>query len=191
MARLTLIPPIAFRSPVATERLLLREFRLEDEAAIHAYASDLEVTRFTTWGPNTADATHDILHSWLADRENWPRATVPVAIELRADGTLIGGTGFAPLDLERRTGTFGYVLHRNYWGRGFATEAARGLIQCGFTELNLHRVVAECIVENIASMRVLEKLGMRREGHFRKNLLKAGQWRDTYLYALLREEWRR
>ena len=90
--------------------------------------------------------------------------------------------------IEEDTGIFGFVLHKHYWGFGIATEASQALVQFGFEQLALHRVVAECFVEQVASARIFEKLGMRREAHFRKNALKAGVWRDTYLYALLNEE---
>ena len=101
---------------------------------------------------------------------------------------MIGSTGFS--SIEEGTGVFGFVLHKHYWGFGIATEAAQAVVRFGFEQLGLHRVVAECFVEQVASARIFEKLGMRREGHFRKNALKAGIWRDTYLYAVLNEEWR-
>lgn len=175
--------------PIESERLLLREFRAEDQAAVHAYASDPEVTRFTDWGPNSLDQTRTFLEACLANQERWPRESIPLAIELKAEGRLIGGTGFAKIDFETPTATFGYVLHRASWGQGLATEASRALLDFGFQILSLHRVIALCDVRNSASIRVLEKLGMRREGHFRKDAKKAGEWRDTYLYAALKEEW--
>jgi [ribosomal protein S5]-alanine N-acetyltransferase len=180
------VPPF----PIVTDRLLLREFRIADESAIHAYASDPEVTRYTSWGPNTPEVTHRVLQQWISAQENWPRPSLPLAIELRSESKLIGGTGFASIDCSAQMGIFGFVLRKDYWGKGIATETARAVVRFGFERLKLHRVVAECFVENFASARVLTKLGMRREAHFVENTLKAGQWRDTYLYALLREEWR-
>ncbi len=174
--------------PIETDRLLLREFRLEDHPAIHAYASDREVTLHTSWGPNDFETTRTVLRLWLSEQEQWPRNSIPLGIELRSEGNLIGSTGFS--SIEEGTGVFGFVLHKHYWGFGIATEAAQAVVRFGFEQLGLHRVVAECFVEQVASARIFEKLGMRREGHFRKNALKAGIWRDTYLYAVLNEEWR-
>jgi [ribosomal protein S5]-alanine N-acetyltransferase len=176
--------------PIETERLLLREFRAEDEAAIHAYAADEEATRFANWGPNTKEQTRAILESWLVVQRGWPREVVPLAIELKTERRLIGGTGFTPLDLKARTAVFGYVLHRSYWGSGYATEASRALLSFGFRELGLHRITAACDTLNTASYHVMEKLGMRREAHHRKDARKHGRWRDTYIYAVLGEEWR-
>jgi RimJ/RimL family protein N-acetyltransferase len=126
----------------------------------------------------------------LEGQAKWPRESIPLAIENKREKCLIGGTGFASIDPDTESAAFGYVLNRAYWGRGFATEASRALLEFGFRSLALHRIVARCDVRNHASMRVLEKLGMRREGHFRKDAKKAGAWRDTYLYAILEEEWR-
>jgi ribosomal-protein-alanine N-acetyltransferase len=114
---------------------------------------------------------------------------VPLAIELKAEQRLIGRTGFTPLDLGTRTAVFAYVLHRSYGGRGYATEASRELLRFGFEVLGLHRIRAGCDTFNEESYRVMEKLGMRREAHFRKDALTQGRWRDTDIYAVLAEKW--
>lgn len=77
------------------------------------------------------------------------------------------------------------------WGQGIATQAAQELLEIGFTELGLHRIWASCLPENPASSRVLEKVGMRKEGFLIKNLKIHGEWKSSHLYALLAEEWRR
>jgi ribosomal-protein-alanine N-acetyltransferase len=99
------------------------------------------------------------------------------------------GSQASAINPDTQTGTFGYVLRKDYWGRGLATEAARAVLRLGFECLDLRRIIADCFVLNPASQRVLEKLGMRREGHFLQSIRKAGAWHDVYLYALLREEW--
>jgi RimJ/RimL family protein N-acetyltransferase len=173
--------------PILTERMLLREFRREDDLSIDAFASDAEVTQHTSWGPNDLDITRSVLDRWILDQNQWPRTSIPLAIELRSTGKVIGSTGFA--SIECSTGVFGFVLRREFWGIGLATEASQALIEFGFKQLNLHRVAAECFVEQKASIRIFEKLRMRREAHFVQNALKSGVWRDTYLYALLSDEW--
>ena len=82
-------------------------------------------------------------------------------------------------------------LDPSYWGRGYATESARAMLDFGFTELKLHRVSAYCIAENTSSSRVLERVGMRREGVQRQKEWMKGRWWDTYMYAMLRHEWQR
>jgi RimJ/RimL family protein N-acetyltransferase len=81
-----------------------------------------------------------------------------------------------------------YKLHKNFWGQGYATEAARELLKFGFNELDLHRIEAGCAVDNIASVRVLEKCGMTREGRTRKLLPLAHGWSDNFQYAILEED---
>jgi [ribosomal protein S5]-alanine N-acetyltransferase len=175
--------------PLQTERLLLREIRAEDETDVHDYASDPEVARLMIWGPNTREATREFLTRALAAQLQWPRPNVGLAIELRSERRLIGSIELRISDEANRTADFGYVLNRKYWGHGYMTEAARAVLNVAFNELQLHRVWATCHVRNRASLRVMEKLGMRREGLFLKNAMEKGEWRDTYLYAILAEEW--
>ncbi len=174
---------------IESKRLRLREFRLEDESDVHSYASDPEVTRFTNWGPNNHDETRAFLERCVSMQDHWPRESLPLAIEEKTGSKVIGGTGFDQIDRANSHAVFGYVLRRDSWGQGFASEASAVLLAFGFNTLSLHRVTALCDVRHQASFHVMEKLGMRREAHFRKDTLKAGEWRDTYLYALLEQEW--
>lgn len=175
--------------PNETKRLLLREFRADDEQDIHAYASDPEVVRLMIWGPNAPDITKTYLASVLKAQEQWPRPVVDLAIELKSEPRVIGSIGLRIKDEKNRAADIGYVLARDHWGRGYMVEAGRAVLDAAFCQLGLHRVWATCDVRNRASYRVMEKLGMRREAHFLKNALEKGEWRDSYLYAILAEEW--
>lgn len=159
---------------LATERLLLRPLRPGDLDDVHRYASDPEVTRFMHWGPNERAGTVAFLDAVPAGN---------FAIERRYDGRVIGATELALTAPEHRRGTMGYVLARDAWGSGYATEAGTALMAYGFGELGLRRIEATCDPENAGSARVLEKLGMAREGHLRSFLLIRGEWRDRLLYA--------
>src|SRR5208282_5198740 len=175
--------------PIETNRLLLREFRAADEHDMHEYASDPEVVRLMIWGPNTLEATRAHLADVLKEQEQWPRPSVGLAIELKSEGCVIGAIELRMKDEKNRAADIGYVLTRKYWGRGYMTEAVRAILDAAFRRLKLHRVVATCDPRNHASYRVMEKVGMRREAHFRKDVLEKGEWRDSYLYAILAEEW--
>jgi [ribosomal protein S5]-alanine N-acetyltransferase len=175
--------------PVKTERLLLREFRAADEADIHAYACDPEVVRLMIWGPNTTEMTRIYLDGVLEAQQRWPRPEVALGIELMTEGHVIGSIVLRIKDEKNSTADIGYVLTRSYWGHGYTVEAARAVLDAAFREVGLHRVWATCDPRNHASCRVMEKLGMRREAHFRKDVMEKGEWRDSYLYAILREEW--
>lgn len=101
----------------------------------------------------------------------------------------MGSMRLTILDRSNQTADFGYTLNRRHWKNGYATEGARALLNVAFVSLGLHRVWATCDARNRASYRVLEKLGMRREAAFQKDVLQKGEWRDSYLYAILAEEW--
>jgi RimJ/RimL family protein N-acetyltransferase len=84
----------------------------------------------------------------------------------------------------------GYELDPNYWGKGYATEAATAVLNFGFAELKVHRIGANAVAENTASLRVLEKIGMQYEGRLRENKWMKDRWWDTVLYGILEYEWR-
>ncbi len=177
--------PVALETP----RLALREFRDNDAPAIHAYASDAEVVRYLDWGPNTREDTAQFLAMGRAARAALPRTAYHLAIVLTATGRLVGGCRIEIRNAANGAGDLGYVLGRPYWGQGYATEATRALVGFGFESLALHRIWATCDVRNAASARVLAKLGMKREGHLRHDVRRKGEWRDSYLYAILETEW--
>jgi ribosomal-protein-alanine N-acetyltransferase len=175
--------------PIETKRLRVRDFHARDENDIQEYAGDPEVVRFTSWGPNTLGVTRTVLTGWLEEQQRQSRDSFTVAIELKSESRLIGTIRLGLGKESHRTADFGYSLNRRYWDRGYATEAARAVIDAAFRQLGLHRVWATCDIRNHGSYRVMEKLGMRREAWFRKDVLQKGEWRDSYLYAVLAEEW--
>jgi ribosomal-protein-alanine N-acetyltransferase len=176
--------PVAIETP----RLRIREFKAGDEEAINEYASDPETVKFMDWGPNTIEETRGFARERLAAREKQPRLDYTLFIELKETGKLIGACDLT-LNPRQPVAFMGYCLNRSYWNKGFATEAARALADFGFSELGLVRIWATCDTVNAASARVLEKAGMRREGHLRKERMVKGRWRDSYVYAILCEEW--
>jgi RimJ/RimL family protein N-acetyltransferase len=173
-----------------TARLTLQELRESDAERVHAYASDHEVVRYLDWGPNSVEDTPRFLALAREARESSPRTAYHLAIALRPDDRAIGGCRIEIRDAATGAGDLGYVLDRAHWGHGYATEAGRALLGFGFGRLALHRIWARCDVRNAASARVLEKLGMRREGHLRHDVRQKGEWHDSYLYAILEPDWR-
>lgn len=102
---------------------------------------------------------------------------------------MIGSIGLHLPDVPNRTAELGYCLHRAFWRQGLAGEAARALVDAGFRSLDLHRVFATCDVRNTASFGLMASLGMQREGCLRRDRQIKDEWRDTYLYAVLAEDW--
>jgi RimJ/RimL family protein N-acetyltransferase len=176
--------------PIRTDRLVLRDFRPADFDDVHAYGGDPEVTRYTPWGPNTPDETREFLDRAIREQTTQPRVDFGLAIEWALTGRVIGSVGLHLRDGANRTAEVGWQLHRKFWGQGLASEAACALVDAAFGRLGLHRVFATCDVRNAGSFALMEKLGMRREACFRKDRQIKGDWRDTYLYAVLAEDWR-
>ena len=174
---------------IATRRLVLRDFTMDDASAVHHYGSDPEVVRYMPWGPNTWTDTQDFLRGRLDDQRAVPRRSFGLAATLASSGELIGASGIRVTSARLREASMGYVYRRDVWNRGYASEAAKALVAFGFEQLGLHRVYAYCDVENIASVRVLQKTGMQREGLLRRHMPIRGRWRDSYLYAVLDEDW--
>ncbi len=173
--------------PVHTERLILREFRDEDFCDIHAYAAMPLVSRFMTWGPNTLEDSRAFLDRAIAQQSVWPRKHVGLAVEHK--GAVIGSIRLDLKDEDDADADLGYTLSQDFWRQGLATEASAALLNIAFGRLSLHRVWATCDVRNEGSFRVMEKLGMRREGHFLKDRFIRGVWQDSYFYAILADEW--
>lgn len=174
--------------PICTDRLLLRPFTEGDFEAVHAYANDDAVIRFMDWGPNTLEETHAALDRFSEGQLLESLSDANLAIHHIADGKVIGSIRLSVHNQATLTGDFGYTLASAYWRQGLATEAARAILRAGFKDLGLRRIWAECDVRNVGSWGVMEKLGMRREAHFRQDKRSRDGWRDSYLYAILAEE---
>jgi RimJ/RimL family protein N-acetyltransferase len=170
---------------LTTPRLLLREFRFDDHTAVHAFASDPEVVRYTDWGPNDPEETTAFLHEVADSARATPRVRFAMAVVDRGDDLLIGSIDLVTTSSQHRRGKIGYVFARPRWGRGFATEAAIALMRFGFDGLDLHKISATCDPANVASARVLAKCGMHAEGRLRDHLRTRGRWRDRLLFAAI------
>lgn len=167
---------------VETPRLVIRPLAPDDWRAVHAYASDAAVMRYVPGGALSEDRARAFVGGNGGDEAR-------AAAVLKSEGRLIGHLPFHPW-FAPRIYEIGWVFHPRYHGRGYATEAAAALLRHGFEALGLHRVVAACQPENAASRRVMEKIGMRREAHFRKCFqVDETTWLDEYLYAILEEDW--
>ncbi len=174
---------------MGTPRLFIREFKEEDFKAIHAYASKPEVTMYLPFGPNSEADTQLYLDKSINNQFQNPRHDYEFAVVLKKDNILIGGCGIHITNFDNREGYIGYCYDKQYWGNGYATEAADAIVKFGFNILNLHRIFATCCPDNINSAKVLEKLGMKKEGHLREHKLQRGIWRDSYIYSVLDYEY--
>lgn len=177
--------------PLRTERLELRPHRMDDLDDLYAFHSRPEVVRYTPWPVRDRDETRVALEKKLPQGElTEPGQWLVLAIELRETKTVIGEVLLKWASETDRQGEIGFALHSAYQGKGLAAEAAREMLRVGFEELGLHRIVAILDDRNVASARLLERLGMRREAHFIHALQFKGEWANEYVYALLEDDWR-
>jgi RimJ/RimL family protein N-acetyltransferase len=178
--------------PIETERLRLRRYEDRDVADILEFSADADY-----WLARNCDwevSEEGVRQYWEAQRAVDPETDpkwFSLVVELKATGKVIGDVGIGVIKTEdQRHGTIGWVLGRKYQGQGLATEAARALLGFAFEQMSLHRVTATTSVDNLRSWRLMERLGMRREAHFRESDMVNGEWRDEFVYALLVEEWK-
>jgi RimJ/RimL family protein N-acetyltransferase len=170
---------------IETERLQLRRFRADDWADLHAYLSDPEVVRYEPYGVFTAAQCRQEARRRANDGDFW-------AVTLSETGKMIGNLYLSRQKFD--TWELGFVFNRDYQGCGCATESAAALINYAFTNLETRKVIAMCSTENGNSWRLLERLGLRREGCLRRNVyFKTDErgdpiWFDTYVYGLLRSD---
>lgn len=175
---------------ISTERLVLREFVEDDWRAMLAIHAQPTVVRWLTFEPMDEAAARAYVQGALACAREVPRVVVELAVTLRSADTLIGRTGFRRGE-DPRTAMLWFTFDPAHQGKGYAVEAARALLGYAFEVLGLHRVWGDCDPRNPASARVMEKLGMRAEGHLVQNFFIKGEWCDSLLFAVLASEWRR
>jgi [ribosomal protein S5]-alanine N-acetyltransferase len=173
-----------------TERLRLRSFREEDAAALHALEAAPEVMRYrVSVASASVEQARGRIRATLAVEGTAARRRYTLAMATRADDRLIGRCLIHITDVENREGELAWAVERGHWGQGYAPEAAGRLLTFGFDVLGLHRIIAQCHPDNRASERVMQKLGMRREGLLRQRLWVRRTWWDVLLYAILEHEW--
>ena len=180
------------RCPIETKRLRLREF-IESDWEAMLQASDDNAMRFFDSSALTEEDAKTCVGSIISSQVQNPRMHYAFAVELKQNGQVIGYCDLvirSPIECRMAYSGFRYIP--KYWGKGYGTEAEKAILAFGFEALGLHRVSCICEYENIASLRIMEKCGMRREGH---GILdhwnpKKKKWHDTYYYAILKDEWK-
>ena len=175
-----------------TPRLILRPFQDTDLEAFLVYRNDPEVAQYQGWDvPYPREKGLQFIDLMKTSNPTSQGEWYQVAVELKSTGGLIGDVAFCTMVSDEKQALMGYSLARPYWHNGYAFEAVGRLLQYLFDDRGLHRVVAECDVENVASWKLLEKLGFRREAHLVENIFFKGKYGSEYHYALLGREWRK
>lgn len=173
-----------------TERLVLRKFNDADYDAVHSYASCEENIIYMLWGPNSEKQTRAFINMAVKSAEKSPCTQYEYAVVKKDNGSLIGACS---ITVKEGGAEIGWILHRDCWRQGYGAEMGASLLKFGFEELKLHRIFARCDAENYGSYRVMEKIGMRREGLFLEARLASKrsdkQFGDEAAYAILKDEW--
>lgn len=170
-------------STIETVRLQIRRFTADDWQATHTYTSSPHIMEYMEEDVMTETETQAFVQKQITDE------VTAYALILKTENRLIGHMVYHPW-YAPRTYEIGWALNPAYHRQGYTTEAALALLHYGFDEMNLHRIIATCQPENVASWRVMQKIGMRREGHFEQCIYKdENRWWSEYFYALLSTEW--
>lgn len=167
-------------------RLKLRLVEACDLIAVHILHSLPETDEFNTLGiPKSIDETKSVIEAWVNDNQQQEIKNYTFSIEQKTNSHFLGLIALKLGNPKYRKGEVWYKLHSDCWGKGFGTEALNTILDLGFKELKLHRIEAGCAVDNVGSIKVLEKVGMIREGRKRQVLpLKSG-WSDNFEYAII------
>ena len=164
----------------------LRRIEFDDWRAVHAWASLPEACRYQAWGPNTEDETKAFVRGAVDAWSQEPQQRNSYVALLR--DAVLGAGEIKVRDRTHRQGEISYIAHPSQWGRGVGTAIGRELLRIGFEELALHRIVGTCDPRNLASARILTKLGMTYEGRLRHTAFIRDGWRDSNTYSILEHE---
>ena len=184
MTRMSLPTPT-----LRTARLRLRPFTEADREALFALHSDAHLLRYwdaPPWSEPSRAERFIAACRQMADEGTGAR----LAMDRVSDGVFVGWCSLSRWNPDYRSATMGYILDAAAWGHGYATEAGRALLEWAFDALALNRVQAETDTRNAASARVLEKLGFVREGTLREDCIVNGEVSDSWVYGLIRREWK-
>jgi RimJ/RimL family protein N-acetyltransferase len=180
---------ISLPLPIETSRLRLRPFVPGDLAALYAVQSHAEVHRWLYSEPRSEEELRGTIERRIARVRDAPETGVALVVELAATGEFLGDVTLTVEPPEQRQGEIGFIFHPEHQGRGYATEASAAVLALAFGTYDLHRVYGRLEARNLASARVLEKLGMRKEAHLVENEWVKGEWQSEAVYALLAREW--
>jgi RimJ/RimL family protein N-acetyltransferase len=177
---------------VETKRTRCRLINMSDLKSIHNLHALPESDEYNTLGiPENIEQTKSIIEPWVVDNNLDDKSNYTFAIETKSDDGFVGLFGLKLGRKKYKKAEVWYVLYPKYWNQGFATEVLSAMIDFGFDKLKLHRIQAGCAVDNVGSIKVLEKVGMIREGRGRQILPLRSGWSDNFAYSILESDTRK
>lgn len=173
---------------ILTERLHLRCLRPDDAKAMFAYRSSAAVAEYQSWVPESVGEVVSFIDEVSTRKFNTP-GWYQIGISLRDHSELVGDCGIHVLESDPRIAEIGITIAPDFQCNGYASEALNAVFNILFVQLGKHRVVASVDPRNLASMRLMERIGLRKEAHFLQSIWFKNSWADDVVFALLGSEW--
>ncbi len=173
-----------------TKRLIIRPITIDDRNEIFNYRRDKETNKFQGWIPENLEDVEVFIQKTSA-QINEPNTWFQMVIVDKETQRIVGDIGIHFMDSDSKQVEIGFTLSKDFQNRGFATESLKKVIDYLFNDLNKHRIIASIDPDNAKSIRLVERIGFRKEAHFVESLLINGKWVDDLIYALLEKDWRK
>ncbi len=173
-----------------SKRIILRELKKSDAVSIHQNARDKKISKYTTLPyPYKLKDAEDFIKKTCQSIKR--KNAYEMGIEFKEEKQIIGMMGLMNINYKNKNAEIGYWLGKKYWRKGLTKEASNLIIDFGFKELRLERIYAKVMHPNIASQKLLEKIGFKLEGRLRRDEFKNNKWYDDFIYAILKEEYKK
>jgi len=171
-----------------TKRLIIRPMTLDDKFEVFEYRSDTETNKYQGWIPETMDDVESFIGK-ISKQINEPETWFQFVIVEKETQKIVGDMGIHFFDSENKQVEIGCTLNKNFHGQGYATESIKRVIDYLFKELKKHRIIASIDPDNTNSIRLVERIGFRKEAHFVESLFIHGKWADDVIYAMIEKDW--
>ena len=171
---------------IKTDRLLIRTLEMKDKETFFHYRSLPEIYKYQSWRPSHIEEIEEFISKNVAVRPNTPGTWLQTAVCIQ-EGQMVGDIGIHFIDDDQIE--IGYTLSPEHQGNGYAFEAVKAVINCAFSEWKKHRITASVDPDNIQSIKLLKKIGFRKEAHYIKSFRMDSKWYDDCIYAMLEDEW--
>ena len=175
--------------PITTRRLVLRDYTMADTSSVYAYVQDAAYWQYQRAEPPSASEI-DTLIQWVVQEQTSPTRQMYFLAAARKDtGEIVGEAVLKVLNPAERQGEIGFGVAPKFWKQGFGSEISTAILDAAFQHFKLHRVAGQCSPENKGSIRIMQKLGMAREGLLRDIHFARGKWWSTLIYGILDQEY--
>jgi RimJ/RimL family protein N-acetyltransferase len=171
-----------------TKRLIIRPIRIEDKNEVFEYRSDTATNKYQGWIPTTLFDVETFIGK-ISKQINEPETWFQFVIIEKETQKIIGDLGIHFFDNENKQAEIGCTLNKNFQNKGYATESVKRVIDYLFKDLNKHRIITSIDPKNKNSIRLVERIGFRKEAHFVESIFINGRWVDDLIYAMIEKDW--